>query len=55
MKNPKTTLSGLLMGVALGYLGYRTGNPELIIAGLGAAGFGVAAKDHNVTGGNVQQ
>lgn len=54
-KNWKTTLFGLLTGAALGYAGYKTGNPELIVAGIGAAGFGTASKDSNVTGGTVQQ
>ena len=48
-----TTLMGLITGAALGYVGYSTGNPALIVAGLGAAGFGTAAKDRNVTGGTV--
>lgn len=55
MKNWKTTLGGLITGAALGYMGYKTGNYELMLAGLGAAGFGAAAKDGNVTGGTVQQ
>lgn len=55
MKNWKTTLFGWLTGAALGYAGYKTGNPELIIAGFGAAGFGMSSKDGNVTGGTVQQ
>lgn len=44
-KNWKSTLAGLITGVALGYAGYKSGNYELIIAGLSAAGLGTAAKD----------
>lgn len=54
-KNWKTTVAGILTGAALAYTGYKTGNMELILAGLGAAGFGAAAKDGNVTGGTVAQ
>ena len=32
-----TTLLGLATGAALGYAGYKTGNPELYLAGLTAA------------------
>lgn len=33
LTNWKTTLAGLITGAALGYAGYTTGNPELMIAG----------------------
>lgn len=45
LKNWKTTLSGVITGAALGYAGYTTGNPELIIAGATAAAGGILSKD----------
>lgn len=50
MKNWKTTLSGIVTGAAVGYFGYKTGNYELVLAGLGMAGLGSVAKDLNVSG-----
>lgn len=48
LKNWKTTLSGVITGAALGYAGYATGNPELIIAGATAATGGLLAKDAKI-------
>jgi len=45
LSNWKTTLSGVVTGAALGYAGYATGNPELILAGVTAAAGGIMAKD----------
>lgn len=44
--NPVTTLLGLAQGAALAYLGYKMGNPELILAGVAASGVGAVAKDN---------
>lgn len=44
-KNWITTLAGFVAGGAISYHGYKTGNYELILAGLSAAGLGTAAKD----------
>jgi hypothetical protein len=55
MKNWKTTLSGLLTGAALAFAGYKTGNNEMIMAGVLAVIQGFVSKDANVTGGTVQQ
>lgn len=41
----KTTISGLVTGAALGYAGYASGNPELILAGAAAATGGLLSKD----------
>ena len=54
-KNWKTTLAGIITGGALGYVGYTTGKPELILAGASAVAGGLLGKDANVTGGTVQQ
>lgn len=54
-KNWKTTLAGLITGGALGYVGYTTGKPELILAGASAIAGGLLGKDSNVTGGTVPQ
>lgn len=43
--NWKTTLAGLITGGALGYVGYTTGNPELMIAGATAAAGGILGAD----------
>ena len=40
VRNWKTTLTGIITGGALGYAGYATGNPELILAGATAAAGG---------------
>lgn len=45
LKNWRTTLSGVVTGAALGYAGYATGNPELIIAGGAAAVNGIMGTD----------
>jgi hypothetical protein len=55
MKNLKTTLAGAVTGGALIYAGIKTGNNELILAGIAAILQGWAAKDRDVTGGTVQQ
>ncbi len=44
-ENWKTTLSGVITGAALGYAGYTSGDPELIIAGATAFTGGLLAKD----------
>lgn len=49
-KNWRTTLSGLISGGAVGFAGYTTGNPELMIAGAGMIVAGFASKDSNVVG-----
>jgi hypothetical protein len=43
--NWKTTLFGLLSGAAVGYAGYTSGNPELMLAGAGMILQGGVAKD----------
>ena len=43
--NWKSTLFGLIGGAAMGYAGYSTGNPELILAGAGVAMQGISSKD----------
>jgi len=50
LTNWRTTLAGLITGAALGYAGYSTGNPELIIAGATAAAGGIIGKDSTVSG-----
>lgn len=45
MKNRITSLAGIVAGGAIAYHSYKTGNYELILAGLSAAGLGGAAKD----------
>ena len=45
VRNWKTTLTGILTGGALGYAGYATGNPELILAGATAAAGGIMGSD----------
>ena len=49
-RNWRTTIAGLITGGALGYAGYTTGNPELIIAGATAAAGGILGKDAAVSG-----
>ena len=44
-RNWKTTLGGAITGAALGYAGYSTGNPELMVAAFGAFATGVMGKD----------
>lgn len=44
-RNWKTTLTGIITGGALGYAGYATGNPELILAGATAAAGGIMGSD----------
>ena len=46
----KSTLFGLISGAAVGYAGYASGNPELIVAGAGMVLQGAASKDGNVSG-----
>ncbi len=53
MKNWKTTLLGLGAG-ALNMFANGT-NWKQVLLSLALAAFGVVAKDHNVTGGAVQQ
>ena len=58
MKNWKTTLAGLIP--ALFILAYKLFahmpiTAEDVTIAAGSAGIGAFAKDHNVTGGNVQQ
>lgn len=65
MKNWKTSLFGILAGIGLvsqtlssggfhvGHVG--AGDVLGLIGGVCAAVVGVVAKDHNVTGGTVQQ
>lgn len=48
-RNWKTTLTGIITGGALGYAGYSTGNPELIIAGATAAAGGIMGRDATTT------
>jgi hypothetical protein len=55
MKNLKTILAGMVTGAALIYAGIKSGNNELILAGIAAIAQGLAAKDNNVTGGTVAQ
>jgi hypothetical protein len=43
--NWKTTIAGLITGGALGYVGYTTGQPELMIAGATAAAGGILGQD----------
>jgi len=43
--NWKTTIAGLLTGAALGYVGYTTGQPELMLAGATAAAGGILGSD----------
>lgn len=50
LTNWRTTLAGLITGAALGYAGYTTGNPELMIAGATAAAGGILGKDSTVSG-----
>ena len=50
LTNWRTTLAGLITGAALGYAGYSTGNPELMLAGATAAAGGIIGKDSSVTG-----
>lgn len=45
MKNWITTVIGIVAGGAIAYHGYKTGNYELVLAGLSTAGLGGAAKD----------
>ncbi len=55
MKNLKTTLAGMVTGAALIYAGIKSGNNELILAGIAAIAQGLAAKDNNGAGGTVAQ
>ncbi len=62
MKNWKTTLFGVLAGLPmlLGGIGVHFGHLGVVsvdqaIGGVGALLLGFFAKDHNVTGGTVQQ
>jgi hypothetical protein len=61
-KNWLTSIFGLLAGIPLllhqsgvtvGHLG--SGDWLTLISAIGAAGLGLSAKDHNVTGGSVDQ
>ena len=45
----KSTLFGLISGAAIGYAGYSTGNPELMLAGAGVILQGAASKDGDVS------
>jgi len=44
-RNWKTTITGLATGAALGYVGYTTAQPELIMAGATAAVGGIVGSD----------
>ena len=59
MKNWKTTVGGLIIGVPqlLVGTGIVDGNNKwlALATSLGAIFLGLTAKDHNVTGGTVQQ
>jgi hypothetical protein len=44
-RNWKTTITGLATGAALGYVGYTTAQPELIMAGATAAVGGIVSSD----------
>jgi len=48
-RNWQTTLTGLITGAALGYVGYSTAQPELILAGVTAAVGGIAGSDAKKT------
>lgn len=43
--NWKTTIAGLITGGMLGYVGYTTGQPEMMIAGATAAAGGIMGSD----------
>ena len=43
--NWKTTLAGLITGGMMGYVGYTTGQPELLMAGAAAAAGGIMGQD----------
>lgn len=57
MKNWKTTLFGFVAAGLLAYGQYSNGqlNPNNIMSDLALLGVGVAAKDHDVTGGTKAQ
>jgi outer membrane lipoprotein SlyB len=41
----KTTISGAITGAALGFVAYKTGNPEMYVAAAGAFATGLMGKD----------
>jgi hypothetical protein len=57
VKNWKTTLSGVAVGLiaAAGYLGWITNDQAISITTVLTALGLIAAKDNNVTGGEVKQ
>ncbi len=55
MKNWRSSLAGLATGAALIYAGIKTGNHELVLAGIAAITQGLVSKDSNVTGGTIPQ
>ena len=63
VKNWKTTLAGLVVGIPLilhgsgvDHVGHVGSTDWLgIVSGIGALFMGAYSKDHNVTGGSVQQ
>jgi hypothetical protein len=57
VKNWKTTLSGVAVGLiaAAAYLGWITGDQAVSITSVLTALGLIAAKDNNVTGGEVKQ
>lgn len=48
--NWKTTIAGLLTGGMMAYVGYSQGQPELMLAGAGAAAGGILGKDAFASG-----
>ena len=54
MPNWKTTIAGLIAGLAVAYANYSGPNTwQGYIAALGPVAIGILAKDFNVTGGTV--
>lgn len=55
MKNWKTSLLGLIGGVAMALQGVQSHNWQDYLSAGAITALGLFAKDHNVTGGSTQQ